>query len=83
MRRLVAGIATLGVLLSLQLTHARDASACGSSNAASPARTVTGGASSGACANPTSPQSAYDKLRARLGGDLAKALTAQERLTIA
>jgi murein DD-endopeptidase MepM/ murein hydrolase activator NlpD len=85
-RRAVAGLVALGVLLSFQLSHARIAfSTC--SPTASSTRTST--ASGAALGSPSpcppaasSPQpTIYDTLRARLGGDLAKALTTEQKLS--
>ena len=85
MRRGVAGIAILGLLLSLALSHARIAlSDCGSS-AASPAQTsAASGAAAGSCPAAAAPQQTiYQQLATRLGGDLAQALTTQEKLNAA
>jgi len=82
-RRAAAGIVVLGILASLLLGDAHVlATTCGSS-LASAGRTAGGpGAAigpSGAC-----PQkSIFDQLRDRLGGDLARALTAQQELSTA
>jgi murein DD-endopeptidase MepM/ murein hydrolase activator NlpD len=84
-RRAVAGIAVLGLLLSVSLSHARVAySTCGSSAAGRP--TAASGAalgSSGVCPAAGAQETIYEQLAARLGGDLAIALTAQERLNTA
>jgi murein DD-endopeptidase MepM/ murein hydrolase activator NlpD len=86
-RRAVAAVAVLGVLLATQLVHVRVAYTCGST--ASAARTSTAsGAATGSSTCPTTPtpnpqQTIYDQLRARLGGDLAKALTTQQQLSTA
>ena len=85
MRRGVAGIAILGLLLSLALSHARIAlSDCGSS-AASPAQTsAASGPAAGSCPAAAAPQQTiYQQLATRLGGDLAQALTTQEKLNAA
>jgi len=84
-RRGVAGIAILGLLLSLALSHARIAhSDCGSS-AASPAQTsAASGPAAGSCPAAAAPQQTiYQQLATRLGGDLAQALTTQEKLNAA
>jgi len=84
-RRGVAGIAILGLLLSLALSHARIAlSDCGSS-AASPAQTsAASAAAAGSCpAAAAAQQTIYQQLATRLGGDLAQALTTQEKLNAA
>jgi murein DD-endopeptidase MepM/ murein hydrolase activator NlpD len=84
-RRALAGVVILGVLISLQLTHIRLAYTCGPT--ASSARTTTTASgprpSPSACPTPSPTPSVYDQLRARLGGDLARALTAQEKLSVA
>ena len=83
MRRVVAGLASIGILLSLQLSHTPIASACGSSSASS-ARTG-GTPTPSPCPSPSpssaSTQSVLDQLRARLGGDLARALFTQQKLS--
>ena len=85
MSRAVAAIAVLGLLLSLSLSHARIAySTCGSSAASGARTTPASGAALGSCpAAPTPQQTIYQQLAARLGGDLAQALTTQERLNTA
>ncbi len=84
MRRTAAGIVVLGMLVSIQLGHARVAYSTCESSTASDARTSTAsGASSTPCAATAAPQSVYDQLAARLGGDLARALISQERLSTA
>jgi len=84
-RRAVAGIAVLGLLLSVSLSHARVAySTCGSSASGRP--TAASGAalgSSGVCPAAGAQETIYEQLAARLGGDLATALIAQERLNTA
>ena len=83
MRRAVAGFAAFGLLLSFQLAHARVAySTCPSP---SPSLTATGARTSPApCTATSTPQpTIYDTLRARLGGDLAKALATQQKLSAA
>ena len=82
MKRAVAGITVLGVVMSFALSHARVAYTCGT---ASSARTTTASStpSPSPCPTPTPPPSVYDQLRARLGGDLARALTTQEKMSAA
>jgi murein DD-endopeptidase MepM/ murein hydrolase activator NlpD len=84
-KRAVAGIAVLGLLLSVSLSHARVAySTCGSSASGRP--TAASGpalGSSGVCPAAGAQETIYEQLAARLGGDLATALTAQERLNTA
>jgi len=80
-RRVVGALAALGIFLSLQLSDTPNAAACGSPNA-SAARTASGGAAS--CPNTgPSAQSVLDQLAARLGGDLARALATEQRLSTA
>ena len=85
MRRAVAGIAVLGLVLSVSLAHGRVAySTCGSSASGRP--TAASGAalgSGGVCPGAGVQETIYQQLAARLGGDLATALTAQERLNTA
>ncbi len=87
MKRAVAGIAVLGLLLSISLSQARGApSQCGSSSASAARSSAASGAASGSdgsCPAADEQQTIYQKLAARLGGDLATALTAQERLNTA
>src|ERR1700737_1213464 len=83
-KRALAGVTILGVLLSLQLTHIQLAYTCGPT--ASSARTTTTPASGprpspSPCPTPSPTPSVYDQLRARLGGDLARAPPAQEKLS--
>ncbi|TME54057.1 MAG: hypothetical protein E6I58_13815 [Chloroflexi bacterium] len=85
MRRAAAGLVVLGMLVSLQLFGARIAfSTCGPASAArtSTASSAAQGSSTCAPAATTQP-TIYDQLRARLGGDLARALTTQQRLSAA
>jgi murein DD-endopeptidase MepM/ murein hydrolase activator NlpD len=84
-RRGVAGIAVLGLLMSLSLAHPRVAySTCGSSN---PGRTTAASGAAlgpnGVCPAAGAQETIYQQLAARLGGDLAQALTTQERLNTA
>ena len=82
MRRMVAGITVLGVVMSFALSHARVAYTCGST--ASPARTASDAATSSPSPCPADTQpTIYDQLRARLGADLARALTTEEKLSTA
>ncbi len=85
MRRGVAGIAILGLLLSLALSHARIAhSDCGSSAASAAQTSAASGAAAGSCPAAAAPQQTiYQQLATRLGGDLAQALTTQEKLNAA
>jgi len=79
MRRVVAGITALGIVMSFALSHARVAYTCGST--ASSSRTASGAATT--CPTPSPQPTIYDVLRARLGGDLARALTTQQKLSTA
>ncbi len=85
MRRGVAGTAILGLLLSLALSHARIAhSDCGSSAASAAQTSAASGAAAGSCPAAAAPQQTiYQQLATRLGGDLAQALTTQEKLNAA
>ena len=71
------------MLVSFQLVHARVAYSTCDSSTASDARTSTASSSSAPCTATGAPQSVYDQLGARLGGDLAKALTTQQQLSSA
>jgi len=84
-RRGVAGTAILGLLLSLALSHARIAhSDCGSSAASAAQTSAASGAAAGSCPAAAAPQQTiYQQLATRLGGDLAQALTTQEKLNAA
>jgi murein DD-endopeptidase MepM/ murein hydrolase activator NlpD len=83
-RRAAAGIVVLGMLISLQLGHARVAySTCGSSTASDARTSDASGAATTPCPATDAPQSVYDQLAARLGGDLARALTTQGQLSAA
>src|SRR6266849_4332871 len=80
-RRGAAGVVTLALLLSVVLFHARVAySTCGSSAASSVAASS---APVAPCQVAPAPPTVYDVLRARLGGDIARALTTQEQLSTA
>ncbi len=76
MRRALARVATLSALLGLLVPGAITVSY---------ATCPTPGASSSrvTCPPPDPNQAAYDQLRKRLGGDLARALTSQEQLSVA
>ncbi len=75
--RAPGAFALAGTLMVLQFSTvaATSPSPCPSPSAASPSRVTC------PAAVPTATQTAYDQLRARLGGDLASALTSEERLT--
>lgn len=88
MRRALAGLVALGVLLGLQLslTAAVSSSACPSPTPSSTPTPAASGArleSPAPCPTPDPQQALYDQLRSQLGGDLARALTAQQRLSLA
>jgi murein DD-endopeptidase MepM/ murein hydrolase activator NlpD len=74
LRRALAALAITGALAALQLANvtATSPSPCPSTSTASGSRLT--------CA---ATQAAYDQLESRLGGDLSKALDAQQRLTVA
>jgi murein DD-endopeptidase MepM/ murein hydrolase activator NlpD len=77
-KRTLAALATAGALLALQAPSAgaTTPSPCPSPSAASTTRTGCPGTT------PTDPnQAAYDQLKARLGGDVARALDAEQRLS--
>lgn len=77
MRRALGAAAVVAALLALQLSTATatSPSPCPSPSAASGSRTTCPAA-------PVDPnQAAYDTLKTRLGGDIANALTAQQRLS--
>ena len=78
MRRALAALAVVGGMLSLQAS-----SAVATSPSPCPSPTV---ASDGRVTCQTPPvdpnQAAYDLLKTRLGGDIARALSAQQRLTL-
>jgi murein DD-endopeptidase MepM/ murein hydrolase activator NlpD len=81
MRRALAALTTLGLLVALHVTgaHATSPSPCPSPTA-SDARVST----STACPPPVDPEQAlYDQLKARLEGDLARAVATQEQLSTA
>lgn len=77
MRRALAAAATLGGLIALQVSGglAVGPSPCPTSSAASSART--------SCPPPNPNQALYDQLTTRLGGDLARALTSANQLSVA
>jgi len=81
-RRGAAGVVTLALLLSVVLFHARVAySTCGSSAASSV--DASGAPCQAAAPQPTPQPTIYEVLGARLGGDIARALTTQEHLSAA
>src|SRR5260370_22400014 len=83
-RRAAAGAVVLGMLISLQLGHARIAySTCGSSTASDARTSDASGAATTPCPSTDAPQPVDDPLAARLGGDLARALTTQQQLSSA
>lgn len=77
MRRTLEALAICGALAALQLVDvtATSPSPCPSPSAASDSRIT--------CPATSPTQAAYDQLKSRLGGDLSKALDAQQRLTVA
>jgi murein DD-endopeptidase MepM/ murein hydrolase activator NlpD len=77
-KRALGALAAAGVLIALQASAAgaTGPTPCPSPSAASAARV-------GCAAAPDPNQAAYDQLLVRLGGDLAKALTSEEKLASA
>ena len=80
MKRALGALAAAGVLIALQ---ASAAGATGPSPSPCPSQSAASRARVGCAAAPNPNQAAYDKLRTRLGGDLAKALTSEEKLASA
>ncbi len=75
MKRLVVAAGLVGAFLAIQVPGARatDPSPCPTPGTSSSSRV--------SCPAPADPnQAAYDQLKKRLGGDVARALTAQQRL---
>ena len=82
MRRALAALVAAAALVALQLANA-SATSPSPSPSPSPCPSLTSASDSRlTCPTPTPDpnQAAYDALKARLGGDLAKALTAQQSL---
>jgi murein DD-endopeptidase MepM/ murein hydrolase activator NlpD len=77
-RRALAGLITLGALVALQLPGATTVS-----SSVCPAPTSSASSARVSCAEIDPTQALYDQLGARLGGDLARALTSQQRLSAA
>jgi murein DD-endopeptidase MepM/ murein hydrolase activator NlpD len=77
MRRAFASIVVIGALIGMQ---GLSASAVGPSLCPSPGPTSSARVS---CVTTDPNQALYDQLRARLGGDLSRALTSQQRLSAA
>lgn len=78
MRRALVGVATLGALIVLQLPGALAVSP-----SPCPSPTATASNARGSCPPVDPNQALYNQLRARLGGDLARALTSQQHLSLA
>ncbi len=77
MRRMLAGIVALGALIAFQVPNAMAVSP-------SPCPSPTPSASTARVSCPVDPnQALYAQLRARLGGDLARALTSEQQLSAA
>ncbi len=75
MKRLLVAAGLVGAFVAAQVSSvgATDASPCPTSTTSSGSRV--------SCPAPTDPnQAAYDQLKTRLGGDVARALAAQQRL---
>lgn len=80
MRRALAAIATLAALISMPVNSALAVAP----PSPSPSCTASAASSARVTCPPTDPnQALYDQLRARLGGDLARALTSQQELSLA
>jgi murein DD-endopeptidase MepM/ murein hydrolase activator NlpD len=79
-RRVIAALGTLGALVALQLPSAI---AVSPSPCPSPSPSSTASSARVSCPATDPNQAAYDQLRARLGGDLARALTSQQQLSAA
>ena len=77
MRRAFASLVVIGALIGMQ---GLSASAVGPSLCPSPGPTSSARVS---CVTTDPNQALYDQLRARLGGDLSRALTSQQRLSAA
>jgi murein DD-endopeptidase MepM/ murein hydrolase activator NlpD len=84
-KRPLAGLVVLGVLVALQLSDLATAQSTTCPSATSSARTASGSRTSSPapCPTPDPTQVLYDQLRARLGGDIARALTSQHQLSAA
>jgi murein DD-endopeptidase MepM/ murein hydrolase activator NlpD len=80
-RRSPGGFVLAGALMMMQLSSAAAATTSSCASAAGAAASSSRVTCAAAAPNPT--QTLYDQLRARLGGDLANALTSEERLTAA
>jgi murein DD-endopeptidase MepM/ murein hydrolase activator NlpD len=94
MRRALAALTTLGLLVALQVSSARadTPTSCDASSTASSARTSTPSpqdttassarlSTSSTCPAGVNPEQAlYDQLKTRLDGDLAKAVATQQQL---
>jgi murein DD-endopeptidase MepM/ murein hydrolase activator NlpD len=76
LRRALAGFAVVGALVALQLHDALASSP-------SPCPTPPASGARESCPATDPNQAQYDKLRTRLGGDLARALTSQQQLSAA
>jgi murein DD-endopeptidase MepM/ murein hydrolase activator NlpD len=74
-RRTLAGLVTLGALIALQLPNASAVSPT-----PCPSQTPSASGARVSCPPIDPNQALYDQLRARLGGDLARALTSQQQL---
>ncbi len=81
MRRAVAGITVLGLVLSFALSHSRVGYTCGPTS--SSARSASGAPTTCPSPTPDPQQTLRDQLRARLSGDLQRALDTQQRISAA
>jgi len=84
-KRPLAGLAVLGVVVGLQFSDLATVQSTTCPATASSSRTASGSRTSSPapCPTPDPTQVLYDQLRARLGGDIARALTSQQQLSAA
>jgi murein DD-endopeptidase MepM/ murein hydrolase activator NlpD len=78
-RRALAAVAALGGLIAFQVSGALAVSqsvSCSSSSSTASSTRLS-------CAPPNANQALYDQLRSRLGGDLGRALTSANQLSVA
>ena len=83
MRRALAALSVVGVLCALLIASAPGVSSTTSCDTTASGARTTPPASPPVCATPDPNQALYDQLKTRLGGDLARALTSQQRLSAA
>jgi murein DD-endopeptidase MepM/ murein hydrolase activator NlpD len=82
-RRALAALSVLGVLFALLVSSAQGVGSTTSCNATASGARTTPAPSPSPCPTPDPNQALYDHLKSRLGGDLARALTSQQRLSTA